>query len=156
MREQIVPITSIEQFPGHQAIVGFIYRITDRMTGKIYIGLKNVKHKTKKKATIAEKKAALAINKLSRIKVVRGLKESDWVYYWGSCRPLLEDVFLNGGDRYTREIIELACSKKMLGFAEVEQMFAHNVLRREDSYNDNILGRFYRRDILDCVETHFS
>ena len=136
-----------------QPIVGFIYRITDRVTGKLYIGQKSVTHKTKKKATLKEKAAALALNKNSRIKVTRGVKDSGWAKYWGSNRTLQADVELHGALRFCREIIELCCSKKYLGFAEVEHMFKHDVLRRSDSYNDNILGRFYRKDLLNCPES---
>ncbi len=142
------PVTTLDGLPMSDA-AGFIYRITDLLTGKFYIGMKALKHATKKKASQKEKDAALALNSKSRIKIVRGQKESDWVKYWGSCKQLKEDVILHGEERFLREIIVLCPDKKSLGFCEVEQMIKHDVLRSSSSrcYNDNILGRYYRRDL---------
>jgi len=118
------------------------------VSGKLYIGQKSVLHKTKKKATLKENAAAWAAYPNSRIKVTRGVKDSGWLRYWGSNKALQQDVETPGGQRFRREIIELCCSKKYLGFAQVEHMFKHDVLRRADACNDNIPGRFYRKDLI--------
>ena len=146
------PVHQKTDLPGHELLYGYVYLIRDKLTGKLYVGQKSFGRATKKKATIKEKAAALALNARSHIKIVRGRKESDWLIYWGSNLQLQADVAEHGGARFTREIIDLACSKKYLGFSELEQMLKHNVLRRTEAYNDNILGKFFRRDLLNCPE----
>jgi hypothetical protein len=51
--------------------VGFVYLLTNRLTGKKYVGCKKFRFKTSKK--VAGKKRR-----------VRGFKESDWKDYYGS------------------------------------------------------------------------
>jgi len=131
--------------------VGFIYKITNLLTGRIYIGRKVFEHKTKRKATLREKAAALALNTKSRVRVVRGVKDSAWASYWGSCDELKRDMLTLGIEHFHREILEFCCNKKYLNYSEVEHMIKYDVLRR-NSYNGNIAGKFYRADVLNCPE----
>ena len=72
--------------------------------------------------------------------------ESDWKTYWGSCKPLHEDVALIGEDKFYKEILELAWSSKHLSYLEAKYQFKTDVLET-NSYNDNIQARYYRKDL---------
>jgi hypothetical protein len=72
--------------------------------------------------------------------------ESDWKTYWGSCKPLLEDVKHLGEGNFQREILDLAWSSKHLSYLEAKHQFKTDVLET-NSYNDNIQARYYRKDL---------
>ena len=73
-------------------------------------------------------------------------KESDWESYWGSSKLIKQDLKDLGEDCFTREILTLCKSKKQLSYYEVYWQMHYKVLQIE-SYNDNIQGRFYRKDL---------
>lgn len=135
-------ITSIEQL-GQKAI-GFVYKITNNKTGKFYIGKKSLESKINKPLT---KKEQLEWNKPGRIpKKKLVVKESDWQNYYGSSKSLLEEIKQSSKSDFTREIIKICYSKKQLSYYEVYFQFEYKVLH-VDTYCDNILGKFYRKDI---------
>ena len=135
-------ITSIEQL-GEKAI-GFVYKITNNKTGKFYIGKKSLESKINKPLT---KKEQLEWNKPGRIpKKKLVIKESDWQNYYGSSKSLLEEIKQSSKSDFTREIIKICYSKKQLSYYEVYFQFEYKVLH-VDTYCDNILGKFYRKDI---------
>ena len=72
--------------------------------------------------------------------------ESDWQTYWGSCKPLLEDIKRLGEDKFYKEILDLAWSSKHLSYLEAKYQFKTDVLET-NSYNDNIQARYYRKDL---------
>jgi len=75
------------------------------------------------------------------------IAESDWKKYWGSNKPLLELLKTEPKENFTREILMVAPSKKLLTYYETQALFIHRVLEEPDLYfNDNILGKFYRKD----------
>ena len=49
-------ITKIDQLPNHEALVGFVYKITNMKNGRIYIGQKSLYNVRKKKVTKTEKR----------------------------------------------------------------------------------------------------
>ena len=123
---------------------GFIYRITNLETGKIYIGKKSFIHNKKKK---------LGKKEIAALPTARGRKpttkteqvDSGWKTYYGSSKDLLADVKLLGEDKFERVILRFGKNKKQLTFFEIQQQIIDNVLFT-DSYNDTILGKFYRSD----------
>lgn len=122
---------------------GFIYLITNVNTGKFYIGRKNFFSNTKKKFT----KKELAAVKDKRLKTYKQVsKESNWLTYDSSSDELKADMLTMGRDSFKKEILEIAFSKKTLGYLELKYMFVFNALERE-SYNDNIAGKYFRRDL---------
>ena len=117
----------------------FIYLITNKVNGKIYVGQKGFFFNTKKH--FGKKKLAEVLDK--RLKTYeRVVKESDWKKYYGSCATLKEDVKTLGKESFTRQIL-FFCHKHDVFYHEARFQFNYNVLK-EESYNDNILGRFYR------------
>lgn len=126
------------------AAYGFVYKITNRATGKIYIGKKALFHARKKKITQKVKKATG-----TRKTYERSVVESDWKLYYGSSKELSSDVQKYGKDKFDREILEFCCSKKYLSYAEVAWQFKLDVLKGH-TYNGNILGRYYTKDMENC------
>ena len=124
---------------------GFIYKITNLETGKFYIGKKAFIHNKKKKLTKKEIAEQSGPGRKSTSKIVQ--VESDWKKYWGSSKELLSDVKLLGEDKFERLIISMCPNKKHLTYSELFYQIHYNVLV-VDSYNDNILGKFFRKDLL--------
>ena len=124
---------------------GFIYKITNLENNKFYIGKKVFIHNKKKKLTKKELAEQSGPGRKPTTKVVQA--ESDWKTYWGSSKELLSDVKLLGEDKFERLIISLCPNKKHLTYSELFYQIHYNVLV-VNSYNDNILGKFYRKDLL--------
>lgn len=114
---------------------GFIYLITDIINDKLYIGRKNFfsLKKDTKKTTSKRKK---------RIR-----KESDWKSYYGSSSLIKESVKKFGPENFKREILLLCKSQGELNYNETKYLFKHNVLEDDRYYNDNIIGRYYSKNV---------
>jgi hypothetical protein len=136
-------IESLEDFP--ENCVGFIYLIKNRNTGKVYIGKKSLYSNTNKKLTKKEIAEQTGPGRKPTKKLVT--KESNWKVYMGSSKELLADIKEFGEDVYMRDILHFCYSKKQLTYYEINYQMKHNVLEI-DSYNDNILGKFYRKDLI--------
>lgn len=137
-------ITKVQHLPNHKATVGFVYKITNLKTGKFYIGKKNLYHARKKKISATEKRLT-GTRKTFRTEI----KESDWALYHGSSKDLAADISKIGNKYFKREILELCCSKKYLSYCELAWQVKLDVLK-DNSYNGNILGRYYSRDMENC------
>jgi hypothetical protein len=143
-------IKKIEDF-GVIPPYGFIYRITNIETGSFYIGKKQLISKTNKKlgkkelaALKEERKTNKIQGKLPSKKEV--ITESNWLNYWGSCKPLLEEIKKIGKEKYKREIIQLAYNTKQLSYYEILYQFKFDVLQDEKSWNNNVAGKFFSKD----------
>lgn len=137
-------VTCLEDIPDNDKYVGFVYEITDKETGKFYIGKKSFTASEKRKIGVREK----ALTK-TRKKTKLIVKESDWKKYYGSCVELKADVKTFGPERFTRRILKLCCTKKYLNYCELANQILHEVLH-SNSYNGNILGRYFARDMQNC------
>jgi hypothetical protein len=74
-------------------------------------------------------------------------KESDWKTYYGSAKPILDLIKEDKQEEFTREILQLVPNKKLLTYYECKYLFVKGVLEEPEKwYNDNILGKFYRKD----------
>jgi len=136
-----IEITESSQFP--EKSIGFVYKITNRRTGKFYIGKKILENKVSKKLTKKEISEWSKPGRIPKKKVET--KESNWLAYWGSSKTLIADLTLVGKDNYTREILRICFSKKELSYYEVYYQIKLEVLHI-DSYNDNINGKWFRKD----------
>jgi hypothetical protein len=137
-------VTCLEDIPDYEKYVGFVYKITDTETGKFYIGKKVFT--LSKKTKIGKREKNLTKTRKTFKKVT---KESDWKNYYGSCKELKEDIKTFGPERFKRQIIKLCCTKKYLNYCELVNQILSDCLRR-NSYNGNILGRYYNRDMQNC------
>lgn len=134
-------ISILEDLPDSDNLYGFVYKIVNTVTGKFYIGKKALKHSFKRKISAKDQKKLRTRKKYQYV-----LKDSDWLNYYGSSKELQDEIQLIGHNRFKRIIIELCYTKKYLGYAEVEWQIKEDVLRRE-TYNGNIMGKYYRRDL---------
>jgi len=114
---------------------GFVYRITNTINGKSYIGRKYFVQKRKPKGGKR-----------------RVTSESDWKRYFGSSDELKQDIKRIGRSSFRREILSLHKTLGKVNYEETKQLFIHNVLMEalDDGtpkyYNSNILGRYMRKD----------
>lgn len=134
-------ITAIDMLPKYHELEGFVYKITNLSTGQIYIGKKSLFHTKKKRISAREKAETKTRKTFEYIK-----KESDWLKYYGSSKDLTADIKKYGIDNFRREILELCKTKKYLSYAEFAWQVKLDVLRT-NSYNGNILGKWYNRDM---------
>ena len=131
-------IGSIEDIP--EGAIGFAYRIINRTKDKAYIGRKSLYSVRKKK--FSKKRLSEISDK--RIKTYEYItKESDWLKYQGSNKELIEDI--KSGDVIDKIILEFAYSKQHLTYLELKYQFKFEVLESDRWYNDNLLGKFYRK-----------
>ena len=134
-------IFSEEHATGHY---GFVYIIINLETNKFYIGKKAFIHNKKKKLTKKEIAEHTGVGRKPTTRVDK--VDSGWKSYYGSSKELLADVKLLGEDKFERVIIHFAKNKKQLTFLELQEQIIHNVLFTDNSYNDTILGKFYKSD----------
>ena len=119
-----------------ESAVGFIYMIEHIPTGKYYIGKKNLKAKR----TLPPLKG-----KKRKRKVI---KESDWRKYMSSNQWIKEEVSNGGEENFKKKILQFCYSAKSLTYYELYWQMKYNVLADENSLNDNLLGKFFRKDLV--------
>lgn len=110
--------TEIEEVP--EKAYGFIYIITNLISGRKYLG--------RKYFTKAHSRQVKGKIKKSRI-------ESDWKAYWGSNTELQEDVKQHGEDNFKREIIHIGFSRGEINYVEAKEIFVRGCLESNDWYN---------------------
>ena len=111
---------------------GFVYLITNKLTGKKYIG-KKFFYSSKTKVLKGKKK---------KIKV-----SSDWQTYYGSSAEVTKDVLQLGQENFNREIIYLCKSKGECGYLEAKEQFIKGALESDDYYNTWIMVKVHRTHI---------
>jgi hypothetical protein len=136
---------SVDKFP--QNCVGFVYKITNIRTGKFYIGRKSLYSNIKKKLTKKELAEQTGPGRKPTKKLVTS--ESNWMDYWGSNKGILQEIKEEGTSSFRKEILKFCFNKKQLTYWEVHFQCVNEVLLTDKSYNDNILAKFFRRDLVD-------
>ena len=122
-------ILSEEDIPVDNAI-GFVYLITQKSTGKRYIGRKLLTKSSSK--TIHGKKKKVRL-------------QSDWLKDWSSSPQIKEWIKeANGPDDFTREILGFVSSKGSLVYAEELCLFELGVLESDNWINENIRSKIYK------------
>ena len=139
------PITNINDFP--KDTFGFIYIVKNNDTNKSYIGKKVLYHNKKVKLGKKEVAELTGVGRKPTTKIVT--KESDWETYYGSNKEVMQLIKEGKQDLFTRTIIKLAPTKKLLTYYETQALFTYKVLEHPESfYNDNILGKFFTKDFI--------
>jgi len=122
---------------------GYVYMTVHTKTGRSYIGKKAFCLTSNKKLGKKEL-AALPITRGKRPTKKTVVKESDWKTYYGSNT----EVKSLPKDEMKRYVLMLCKTKKQLTYWETKCLFQYNVLEDDRFMNDNILGKFYRKDLL--------
>ena len=144
------PIENISDMPVNT--YGFVYEVEHIPSGRRYLG---------KKVLYFERNKRLGIRALAALKEERKLKgiggrtplkqkvvtESDWKTYYGSQKEILHLVKEGKTTDFRRKILRYVRDKKQLTYFECKYLFINEVLETSNKYiNDNILGKFYRKD----------
>jgi len=117
------------------SLIGFVYCIEEKTTGKKYIGKKGF-----------WRNKILPVTK-SRKRRKHTLVESDWRTYHGSSALLKENVLLNGEDIYNRVILRLCKTKGEMSYFEAKEQFDRDVLLKDDYYNEFIGCRIHSKHL---------
>lgn len=122
-------INSLDDVP--EGAVGFVYKITNKKTGQYYIGKKNFFSKRTLPPLKGKKRKR------------RVTKEMKWQSYRSSNSDVKkwkeEDIELN--------ILRFCMTKKGMTYYEMKEQVLHDVLNDDMSMNENIIGKFWRRDL---------
>ena len=127
--------------------VGFVYLITNNVSGRKYIGKKLAKFS---KTTYRVVKLKNGNKKKKRI---RSKIDSDWQLYYGSNDQLNQDIAELGSDNFTREILFYCRSKAECSYVEAREQFNHRVLESDDYYNGQIVCRIHGSHIKNKIQT---
>jgi hypothetical protein len=127
--------TPIETLP--EECVGFVYLITNNLTGRKYIGKKLAKFSKTTYKTVIQK------NGIKKKKRIRSKIDSDWREYYGSSPNLTADIEELGKENFTREILYYCNSKSECSYVEAREQFSRMVLETTDYYNGHIQVRVH-------------
>ena len=127
--------TLVETLP--EECIGFVYCITNSITGRKYIGKKLAKFAKTTYKTVKLK------NGTKKKKRIRSKIDSDWREYYGSNDQLNKDVEQLGAENFHREIIYYCTSKAECSYIEAREQFSRRVLESDDYYNGQIAVRVH-------------
>jgi hypothetical protein len=127
--------THVEQLP--EDCVGFVYLITNTVSGRKYIGKKLAKFSKTSYKVVKLK------NGNKKRKKIKSKIDSDWQLYYGSNDQLNQDILALGADNFTREILFYCKSKAECSYVEAREQFNHRVLESDDYYNGQIVCRIH-------------
>ena len=111
---------------------GYVYLITNTITGRKYIG----------KKLFWFRKTKVVKGKKKRLKV-----ESDWRDYWSSSEEVKKDVDVLGADKFSREILHICPNKGSCNYLEAREQMDRRVLETDGYYNGQIQCRVHRTHI---------
>ena len=127
--------TQVEILP--EDCIGFVYLITNKLTGRQYIGKKLAKFSRTTYRVVKLK------NGKKKRKKIKGKIESDWQTYYGSNIELNQDIERLGAGNFTREILYYCRSKAECSYIEAREQFQRKVLESNDYYNGQISVRVH-------------
>lgn len=128
-KEEVTP----EKIEGYY---GFVYCITEKETGKKYIGRKYFT-KSKTKQVKGKKK---------KIRV-----ESDWIDYYGSNKELLEEIEKKGKESFIREILRLCKTRSETNYFETWEIFNRHALLSEQYYNSWCTCKIHKAHVFNKI-----
>ena len=123
--------------------VGFVYLITNLVTGRQYIGKKLSKFNKIKYKVVVQK------NGIKKRKKLRSQVDSDWQTYWSSSPEVQADVAALGAENFRRDILYFADSKGSLSYLEAREQFHRQALENPTNwYNGIIQCRIHRSHVI--------
>jgi hypothetical protein len=117
--------------------VGFVYCITNIVSGRQYIGKKLAKFSKTTYKTVKLK------NGTKKKKKIRSKIDSDWQEYYGSSPNLTADINTLGKENFSREILYYCKSKAETSYIEAREQFDRKVLESDEYYNGHIQVRVH-------------
>lgn len=124
------PLTEVPE-----GYIGFVYIITDKSTGKMYVG----------KKLFWSKKTLPPLKGKTRKR--RSVVESDWQKYYGSSDLVKQLLKEHGEETFHREILHLCKAKGEMGYLEAKEQFDRNVLLDDNYYNGIINCKIHRSHV---------
>ena len=122
--------------------VGYVYIITNIVSGRKYIGKKLAKFSKTTYKTVKLK------NGTKKKKKIRSKIDSDWQEYYGSSPNLTKDIETLGKENFTREILYYCKSKAETSYIEAREQFSRKVLESDEYYNGHIQVRVHGSHII--------
>ena len=114
---------------------GFVYEITNLLSGRKYIGKKFFWSLKRKQVNKVRK----------RVKV-----ESDWKEYWSSSDELKSDIERLGKENFKREIIHLCKNKGTTNYFEAKEQFIQGVLEDKETWYNSWISVKVARSHIKC------
>lgn len=118
----ILPVNEPQGIPINA--IGFVYMITNTITGKKYIGKKLLQNRKKRKPL------------KGRVNARRYMIESDWKSYMGSSPLLHSDIEKYGKDKFKFEILSFQPSKLLLAYHETKSIIDRNAIFSNEYWNE--------------------
>lgn len=126
----------IKQYPA------FVYRITNLLDGRFYIGYKQTSFSKTKQVKGKKKKSMV---------------ESDWRDYWSSSDELKADVARLGEVNFKREILYFCNSKSMASYLELREQIDCRVMENPDTTYNGIVNarvsRMHLKNVLSNIKS---
>jgi hypothetical protein len=107
---------------------GFIYIITNSITGRQYIGKKQAK------------KIVKAPPLKGKLRKRCSVKDTDWKHYTSSSDRVNNDIIEYGKDKFIFEIVRFCDSKSSLAYYEAKLQFDNDVLLNQDKFYNGIIN----------------
>ena len=120
-----------------EGYIGFVYIITNKISGQKYIGKKLAKFSKTTYKTVKQK------NGIKKKKKIRSKIDSDWREYYGSSDHLTKDIETLGAENFKREILYYCTSKAECSYIEAREQFTRKVLESDNYYNGHIAVRVH-------------
>lgn len=131
---------TVEELP--EDCAGFVYCITNTVTGRMYIGKKLSRFRTTRYKMHTQK------NGKKIKKRIRGFTDSGWREYYGSSDLLHRDIQELGKDKFKREILYYCKSKAECNYMEAREQFDRRVLESNNYYNGHIRVRVHGKTLV--------
>jgi hypothetical protein len=125
--------------------VGFVYLITNNLSGRKYIGKKLAKFSQTTYRMVKLK------NGKKKRKKIKGKIDSDWQTYYGSSPELTKDIIALGVENFSREILYYCKSKSECSYIEAREQFSRKVLESNEYYNGHIQVRVHGSHIINKI-----